>query len=81
MDDTTTEYKVWYDAADGARRSLNATDTDGVQRILVDLETEAAQRQLLAESIGLNAAPHDYNITVLKVTTTTETVALQPVGE
>ena len=81
MDDSTTEFQVWYDATDGARRSLNALDEDGVQQIIADLDTENGQRQLLAESIGLNAAQHDYNITVLQVTTTTETVAPQPQGE
>jgi hypothetical protein len=74
--DTTTEYVVWYDAPDGARRSMNATDQAGVQQIIADLHADEDKRQLLAQSVGLSVPAHDYNITVTEVTTTTKPAAL-----
>lgn len=72
--DTSTEYHVTYDAPDGARRQLNATDDNGVQQILSDLDAEETRRQQLAHDFGFTQAPHDYNTTVHKVTTTREQI-------
>jgi hypothetical protein len=72
--DTTTEYQIWYDAPDGVRRSMNATDQAGVQQIIADLHAEDDRRQLSAQSVGLTIDPHDYNVTVTEVTTTTTPV-------
>jgi hypothetical protein len=74
--DDTTEYRVWYDAVDGARRSLNAEDEAGVQQIIADLDADEARRQLLATTVGLTTEPHDYNIAAEKVTTNSTPVDL-----
>jgi hypothetical protein len=74
--ESTTEFQVWYDASDGARRSANAEDEAGVQQIVSDLTEDENRRQLLAQTVGLYVDPHEYNFQILKVTTTAEEVSV-----
>lgn len=74
--DTTTEFQVWYDAVDGARRSANALDKAGVEQVIADLHADEDRRQLLAATVGLSVPEHEYHFEVLEVTTTTKPAAL-----
>lgn len=71
---TTVEYHVWYNAPDGARRSLNALDDDGVQQIFSDVNADEERRQLLAQTVGLTVAAIEPGFAVYRVTTTVEQV-------
>lgn len=76
MADTTTEYQVWYDAVDGARRMSRSLDKPGVQQIISELNADEQRRQLTAASVGLSVPPHQYNFSAELVTSTTEQVDL-----
>ena len=73
---TEDEFEVWYDAHDGARRHLKALTLDGVEHILSDLKADDHKKQLLAMMFGLQTRPHEYNVSVVKRTTTLEPVDL-----
>lgn len=71
---TDVEYRVWYNAPDGVRRSLNAIDQAGVQQIIDDVHADENRRQLLAQSVGLSVPETELGFEIVKVTTTTEQV-------
>lgn len=73
---STTEYEVWYDAHDGARRHFKAATKADVKEHIAWLRDQDDKKQLLAAAIGLQTDPHEYNVEILQVTTTTKKVTL-----
>jgi hypothetical protein len=71
-----SEYEVWYDAHDGTRKHLRATSKEAVKEHISWLRAQDDQKVLLAGSVGLKVDPHEYNIEILKVTTTSEKIDL-----
>ena len=73
---TEEEFEVWYDAHDGARRHLKALSEDDVRDHIEYLRDQERQKQLLAQQFGIPSDPHEYNVSVVKRTTTLEPVNL-----
>lgn len=75
-DTTTTEYAVWYEAFDGPRRHMLATDKTGVDQIISELNADEIKRRALAASVGLSVDAHDFKIEVVQNTLTSTPVQL-----
>lgn len=73
---SATEYEVWYDAHDGSRKHFKAATKNGVKEHISYLRDQDDQKQLLAASIGVEIDPHEYNVEILQVTTTTQKATL-----
>lgn len=71
-----TQYEVWYDARDGARRHMLSDTKKGVEQIISDLREDENRHILLGKTIGIEIPERDLNVEILKVTTTSEKVQL-----
>lgn len=72
----TTEFEVWYDLRDGSRRHMNAVDMEQVQGIIADIHADDQRVRTLAQSVGLEAPPHEFNIVIVQTTVTRQVVDL-----